>query len=121
MANQTLTPEVTAVITHSTITGNQLVLPASLERKLYESVNKVLLNAGGKWNRSAKAHVFNGDPLAKLGLILETGVAIDEKKKWQAFYTPPELADETSRLWPTWLGTSFLSRLLAKVRWPMPA
>lgn len=49
-------------------------------------------NAGGRWNRSAQAHVFAGDPRPKLGLMLETGVAVDEQKKFQAFYTPPELA-----------------------------
>jgi len=99
MANQILTPEVAAVIGRAKITGNQLVLPGDrLERKLYESVNKALVNAGGKWNTKAQAHIFDGDPRQKLGLMLETGVAVDEKKKWQAFYTPPELAEEIAAM-----------------------
>lgn len=99
MANQNITPEVEAVLRRSTITGNNLVLPqGQLERKLYESVNKVLVMSGGKWNRSAQAHVFQSDPRAKLGLALETGVVIDKKKETQAFYTPSALADEVVQM-----------------------
>lgn len=99
MANVTFTPEVDDVLRRSTITGNQLVLPSGqLDRKLYESVNKVLVNAGGKWSRSAKAHIFSGDPLTKLGLVLETGVSVDEKKKFQAFFTPEPLARRVAEM-----------------------
>lgn len=99
MADAKLTPEIEAVLRASTITGNQLVLPAGrLERKLYEAVSKVIVNAGGKWNKSAKAHIFDRDPRVKLNLALETGVAIDEKKKLQAFYTPQELAHRVALL-----------------------
>ncbi len=87
-----MTTEVTDILNRSTITGNTLVLPpGQLERKLYESVNKALTNAGGKWNKSAKGHVFSGDPRIKLGLMLETGISIDERKTFQAFYTPSSL------------------------------
>lgn len=93
MANVTLTPIVADILGRSTITENSLALPTGqLDRKTYEAVNKVIVLAGGKWNRSAKAHIFDGDPRAKLGLTLETGVAIDEKKKFQAFYTPADVA-----------------------------
>ena len=92
MANVKLSPEVAEVIGRSTITGNILVLPpGQLERPLYEAVNKALVAAGGKW-KTRVGHVFTGDPRVKLGLMLETGVAVDEKKKFQAFYTPPALA-----------------------------
>lgn len=97
MANITLTPEVLAVLNRSKIEGNKLVLPAGLERKLYEAVNKAIEKAGGAWNRKAQGHVFASDPRAKLGLMLETGVAIDEKKKFQAYYTPAELAIRVAR------------------------
>lgn len=99
MANIKLTEEVTDVLVRSTITENQLVLPSGkLERKLYEAVNKAIVAAGGKWNKSAQAHVFPGDPMSKLGLMLETGVAIDEKKLYQSFYTPKELAETIVRM-----------------------
>ncbi len=96
MAHATLTPEVEAVLRKSTITGNTLVLPpGQLDRKLYEAVNKVIVNCGGKWNKSAKGHVFPSDPSAKLGLggtVLATGFAEDTKKTRQAFYTPAAVA-----------------------------
>lgn len=94
MPDAKLTPEIRDVLERSQITGNLLVLPLALERKLYESVNKVLVNCGGKWNRSAAGHIFAGNPREKLGLALTNGIAIDEKKLFQAFYTPPDLADE---------------------------
>jgi 16S rRNA G966 N2-methylase RsmD len=92
MAHVKLTPEVRSVLERSTITGNQLQLPGQLDRKLYEAVMRVISNCGGKWNRSAGAHVFACDPRAKLGLALDTGVAQDDKKTFQFFPTPPELA-----------------------------
>ena len=93
MSNAKLTPEVVAILDRSTITGNTLVLPpGQLECKLYEAVNKALVNAGGKWNRSAGGHVFPSSPREKLGLMLETGVSVDQQQKFQAFNTPPALA-----------------------------
>ena len=92
MADAKITSEVRDVLERSTITGSTLVLPTGqLDRKLYEAVNKVLVNAGGKWKKGT-GHVFPSDPRPKLGLALETGVSKDEKKALQAFYTPPALA-----------------------------
>ena len=48
--------------------------------------------AGGKWNKSTKSHVFSSDPRGKLGLMVETGVAVNEKNLFQAFFTPEQLA-----------------------------
>ena len=92
MANVTLTSEVQDVLEQATIEGNVLKLNGQLDRGLYEQVNKALAAAGGKWDRKSKGHVFSGDPRQKLGLMLETGVAVDEKKLFQAFYTPAEVA-----------------------------
>jgi len=81
------------VLSRSTITADRVVLPpGQLDRKLYEQVNKALEGAGGKWNRSAKAHVFDRDPREALGLAIETGKATNVKQALQAFYTPGELA-----------------------------
>ena len=97
MANQTLTPEITAVLERAVISGNQVTLP-QIDRALYLKVDKALQNAGGKWNTRARAHLFESDPQAKLAQILGTGVAIDEKKAFQAFYTPPALVDRMAAL-----------------------
>jgi len=53
---------------------------------------KIIKNCGGEWKRGPQCHVFSGDPRAKLGLTLATGVSVDTKKTFQFFPTPPELA-----------------------------
>lgn len=93
MANVTLSPIACDILGRSTCRGNLLYLPPErLDRKTYDAVNKALMAAGGKWSTKAQAHIFDGDPRPKLGLMLKTGVAVDEKKKYQAFFTPPVLA-----------------------------
>lgn len=92
MANIKLTPEVEDVLRRSKIQGNVLVLPpGKLPRPLYEAVNKAIANCGGGWKRGV-GHVFDSNPSVKLGLTLESGESVDEKKKFQAFYTPSSLA-----------------------------
>lgn len=99
MAHATISPEVEQVLRASKVEGNLLFLPPKqLERSLYDGVNKVLINCGGKWNKGKKAHVFDGDPMTKLGLALETGTARDVKKDTQAYYTPPALARRVVQL-----------------------
>jgi len=68
-----------------------LYLPnEQFDRKLYLNVNKVLVAIGGKWNRSAGAHIFT-EPLADtLDEILLTGEYTNWKKDFQ-FYETPEL------------------------------
>lgn len=92
MANIIITQAVLSVLSLSRIQGNILILPPEqLDRDLYEDVNEVLKKAGGKWKRG-HGHVFPFDPKAKIAAMLDQGVAVDEKQKFQAFYTPPELA-----------------------------
>jgi len=87
-----LDDDVRDVLERSAITDTQLVLPDQLERKLYERVNKVIVAAGGKWLRKAKAHVFTRDPRQVLGLALANGQITDTKKLHNQFFTPPDLA-----------------------------
>lgn len=93
-----LTPEVAEIISKSTIEGNALKLPpVRLERKMYEAVNKAITTAGGKWKGGkTQAHVFDSDPREALGLALQTGVVVDQKKVRQAFFTPQSIADEVA-------------------------
>lgn len=89
--------EVKDVLLRSTITEDRVVLPPEqLDRNLYTDVNKVLDAYGGKWNRSAKAHLFKSDPRVKLAEALETGQAIHEKQTYQAYYTPEALAERVA-------------------------
>lgn len=91
-----ITNDVLDILKQSTIEVNLLKLPdVQLERALYEKVNKVLLNAGGKWNRKLKGHEFKSCPKEKLGLAIETGKiagVVEAKKEFQAFYTPQSVA-----------------------------
>lgn len=99
MSTIAIEESVTEVLNRAEISENLLILPAGqLERKLYEKVAKVIELAGGKWNRGKKGFVFSSDPRAKLGLALETGEIVNEKKLRQAFYTPEVVADEVAIL-----------------------
>lgn len=99
MPKSILTPEVRAVLENSRIEGQNLYLPAGqLERKLYQDVDKHIKNCGGKWNKSAKAHIFDSCPKEKLGMVLEKGVSVDEKTVRQSFFTPPEIARKVAEL-----------------------
>lgn len=92
-------PAVLAVLQRSTITETTVVLPeGQLDRKLYIAVNKVLEASGGKWMKGPKHHAFPSDPRKALGLALETGEAVDEQKLFQAFYTPPAVAQRVVEL-----------------------
>ncbi len=92
-ATVTLAPEVIAVLQQSTITTDRVMLPNRLDRKLYERVDKALTLAGGKWNRSARAHLFNRDPREILASALESGSMTDTKKLFQVFETPRPVAE----------------------------
>lgn len=75
------------------INGNHLTITAQLDRKLYVAVNKVLEALGGKWNRSAQAHVFADDPTDVIDAAILTGAYTDERKQFDVFLTPPAVAD----------------------------
>jgi predicted RNA methylase len=94
-----IAPEVMAVLQRSIIGEREVKLPPEqLPRPLYVAVNKVLTDAGGKWNRSRAAHVFGTDPRERLGMALATGKSTNVKKELQQFYTPPELARRMAKL-----------------------
>ena len=78
-----------------------------LDRKQYVKVNEVLENAGGKWSRKDKGHIFQSDP-RKLWTALETGETVNEKKLYQFFETPPEVAKKMIELANIKTGMSVL-------------
>ncbi len=86
--------DVLDVLARCRVEGKTLLLPdGQLERKLYERVNKVLENLGGRWNRKAKGHVFDdADPEERLQSCLTTGRVVDLKKELQFFPTPMDIA-----------------------------
>jgi len=87
--------DVLKILTNSKIEDNVLYLPPErLERKLYEKVNMVLSQIGGKWNRKKGGHVFEDDPADAIDEILLTGQVLDKKKEFQFFPTPKKIAEE---------------------------
>lgn len=81
--------DILSILAECTTAGNILFLPdRQLDRPTYEAVNKCLANIGGKWNRSAKGHVFDHDPAEALETLIFTGETEDMKKTFQFFPTP---------------------------------
>lgn len=83
---------VMTVLSAAEIEGCRLALVGQLDRKLYAETNKVLEAAGGRWDRKAKAHVFDGDAIEAIEPILLTGEYRLTKQDFGQFDTPPELA-----------------------------
>ncbi len=89
--------DVLAVLSTCATQGNQLQITRQLDRKLYERVNEVLEAAGGKWNRKAKAHIFEGDVEGIIDGILLTG-EIDKPKDFGFFPTPKNIVQQLIEL-----------------------
>lgn len=85
-------PHIIDILESALVEGNNLVLTAQLDRKDYEATNKVLVSIGGKWNKKAKAHVFDEPVADVLEPILLTGTYTRTKQDFGQFDTPVELA-----------------------------
>lgn len=89
-----ISPEVRAILEQCVCGGNALALPdIQLDRKLYEAVDKVLRALGGKWNRGRQAHLFPSSVEPLLAEALGNGHAVDIKRTYEQFFTPPEVAE----------------------------
>lgn len=93
-----ISQDVLKVLDAATIDGALLTLNGNLDRKLYVETNKVLEAAGGKWNRSKKAHVFDGDANEAIEPIILTGEYRVAKQDFGRFDTPEDLATEVAIL-----------------------
>jgi len=89
---ETIPEDVLRVLSAVDISGNEVIILGHLDRKLYLAVNKVLDRIGGKWNRKAKAHVFDVDPTERLEVVINSGV-LDPKVKTGYFPTPTAIVD----------------------------
>ncbi len=87
-----VTQAVLNVLDRVSIQGSAVQLPEQLDRNDYLAVNKVLEAAGGKWNRQARAHLFDEDPTSAIESILLTGQVIDARREFGAFFSPPAVA-----------------------------
>lgn len=87
-----ISENVLKVLDAAIVEGSKVFLTGQLDRKLYTETDKVLQAAGGKWNRSAKAHVFEGDAADTLEPIILTGEYSRTKQDFGQFDTPMDLA-----------------------------
>jgi len=97
--NVEISEEVKSVLEAGRVEENKYYLSGEqLERKLYVEVNKILELLGGKWNRSAKCHIFKDNIALQLETALNEGNVIDKKKTYQFFETPEEIAKQMVKL-----------------------
>lgn len=82
------------ILTRSIVVeGNKVRITEQLDRPEYDKVNKALLATGGKWTRSVKAHVFDGDASEAIDKLCVTGeYASARDVGW--FPTPAKLSDQ---------------------------
>lgn len=92
-----ITEDVLAVLSTVEIKGSTVKITEQLDRKIYLAVNDVLMRIDGKWNKKAKAHIFNADPTNLLNTVIESGM-LDPKVKTGYFPTPPEIVDKMIEL-----------------------
>lgn len=86
--------DVVEVLSRCTTEERAVFLPQiRMERKLYERVNAVLEDLGGKWNRKLQGHIFENDPRDALDLAVMTGSYI-RPKDFGFFPTPAGLAEQ---------------------------
>lgn len=81
------------ILIRAIIDGNKLMLPEQLDRATYQRINKVLVAAGGKWDRKARAHVFARPPSDVINELMYSNTVTHVKNTLQAFYTPTKLAE----------------------------
>lgn len=86
------------VLSCARINGTLLELTVGqLDRKLYESVDRILVAMGGKWNKKLRAHVFQEDPTEALESVLLTGT-VKKPEKYGFFPTPQPLAQAVAAM-----------------------
>jgi predicted RNA methylase len=89
--------DVLAVLSAAQTDGHALTLTGTLDRGLYERTNKVLEAAGGKWNRKAKAHLFEMPAEDAIEQIILTG-EITIPQDFGFFPTPPAVVERLIEL-----------------------
>lgn len=87
-----VTTDVLEVLDRAETDGPALTLVGQLDRSLYTRTNKVLEAAGGKWNRKARAHLFDGDAADAIEQVILTG-EITTPQEFGYFPTPPAVVE----------------------------
>lgn len=93
-----ISQDVLEVLDRAEVDGNKLKLTGQLDRRLYADVNKVLDAIGGKWNKGAKAHVFDDLVVDVLDPIMETGEYSRTKQDFGQFDSPEDVVARVIQL-----------------------
>lgn len=102
-------PTVLDILGRSEVEGTILRLPdGQLDRKTYEAVNKVIVIAGGKWNKKSKGHVFEYDAADVIDGILLTGEVQNVRQDFGQFDSPPAVVARVIKLAEIAPGMSLL-------------
>lgn len=83
--------DVLSVLSSAEVDGMALRLTGQLDRAMYTKVNKVIEAAGGKWDRKAKAHMFNKAASDRVDEIILTGEVEVPKDEFNYFPSPPDV------------------------------
>ncbi len=84
--------DVLGVISRSLTVGPKLALTEQVDRALYVRVDKVLQAMGGRWDRKAKAHVFEVDAAQAREDAIVSRKVVDLRADYDFFPTPAPLA-----------------------------
>ena len=93
----TIPEPVLTVLSAAEMSGRALRLTGQLDRKLYTQTNAVLEAAGGKWDRKAKAHLFEVEAAEAIEPILLTG-EYSKPQDFGFFETPADVAERVIAL-----------------------
>lgn len=91
-------PHIVEIIGRAAADGRCLTLMDQLDRAVYDQVDRALRAAGGKWDRRARAHVFEGDAAGAIDPILLTGEITPKRQELGQFFTPPEIVGRVVEL-----------------------
>lgn len=83
--------DVVSVLRASKLVGDNLILPGTLDRVMYEKVAKVLKKIGLKWNSKLKCHQGVAGAADAVKAVIMAGEVVDEKQTYQFFETPPDV------------------------------
>lgn len=99
-------PLVISILSRAELNGQALTLTGQLDRKTYVAVDNVLTAAGGRWDKRAKAHLFDGDAAEAIEPIILTGTVQRTKQDFGQFDSPAavvsrviELAGDLKNAW----------------------
>lgn len=89
-----ISKDVLEVLSRADVNGTRVALVGQLDRALYVKTDKVLQAAGGKWDKKAKAHVFESDAETRIDEIITTGEVAVPKDEYNYFPTPSAVVDK---------------------------